>query len=56
MWITNRTSVTFDMPEEYNKAEEFKKLNDMTEWVEEITSRTVTFRRVDTVQIMEGEK
>lgn len=43
MWITNRTSVSFDPNTEFEAIKAFVETNDMREWIEYSTTAGVTF-------------
>lgn len=48
MMVTTKTIVTFFIPDEQNLIEEFKATNDMSEWVEGISTQAVTYTKTKT--------
>lgn len=47
MYLTNRTTITFNLPDEYEAQNKFIETNDMSEWVEHESSLGITYVHED---------
>ena len=55
MTITNRTIISFHVPDEYPMAMKFESENDMNEWSKQETSGWIFYRQEKTIFAKDGD-
>ena len=60
MWVTNKTTIGFEIPDEHDLMRDFIKSTDLNDWVQSETTQVIYFTKTKTCHIqtsadMKGE-
>ena len=56
MWVTNKTTIGFEVPDDHDLMRDFIKSTDLNDWVQSETSQVIYFSQTKTYRIQTSAK